>query len=88
MDDLQGLLKFQIKRQLLNTGKTVLELLENNDAYIKRLEKLLIDAGFENFEKNNYNYDKDRAKVLSRVNDGWRELFAQLDLFEITIKKS
>lgn len=87
MEDLREILQFNAKRQFLNCGKSFLEILEKNREYIKRLEKLLTDAGFEDFEKNNYNYEKDRAIVLSKVNDGWRELNGQLELFEVNLRK-
>ena len=87
MEDLNEILKFQIKRQFLGAAKTILELSEENHFYIKRLEKLLIDAGFEDFKDSKLDYNNDRAKILSRMNDGWRDLWGQLEMFEIKLKK-
>lgn len=87
MTDLQGLLKFQCKRELLGNAKVALELLEKDHIYIKTLEKLLLEMGIEKFSESQYDYNKDRAVILSRANDGWRSLWSQLDLFEINLKR-
>lgn len=85
--DEKEIVLFQIDRQIKSLFKDCLILIEERDAYIKRLEKTLSDMGITVYENSPVDYQKDRKIVLSRGNDKIRELTELIEAFNITFKK-
>lgn len=83
----KDIIEFQVQRKFINLNKEFLDKLDGIHTYVKRLEKLLFDTGFQNFETSEYDFKKDRSLFLGKTNDSIRELSSQLELFDIKLRK-
>lgn len=85
-----NIINFQIKRQVINLSKESLELLDKCHIYIKELERILVKMGVneEVYGNSNWNYQKDRSRVLGKANDSIRELESLTASFDIKLKRN
>ena len=84
---LEKIVDFQIYRAIIGIAKDALELLELNHQQIKTLEKLLVDMGIDKYKESSFDYQKDRAVILSKANDNIRQCQSFLSNFEIKLKQ-
>lgn len=87
--ELSDILKFNVHRRFINIGKNILVTLEKTHTRIKELEAILIKMGInaDQYESSPYDYKKDRAQILSEINDASRECQSLMDGFKIELKK-
>jgi hypothetical protein len=85
----RDIIYFQIHRQIIGLAKDSLTLLDATHGHIKELEGLLVKMGIneEVYGNSNWNYQKDRTRVLGKANDSIRELQSLISSFEIKLKK-
>ncbi len=81
------IVQIQIERQIKNLGKLCLEISEENQKYIKILETLLISMGIEKYNESNFDYNKDRKKILDRTMDTVRGLQSLISSFDVKLKR-
>ena len=80
-------LDFQINRQLIDLAKELLNIIDNNEEYIKKLENIIRETGV--LEYNNYdrpNMNKDRKRVLDKSNNTIRNLQGLIEKLDINLK--
>lgn len=89
MSEENNILNFQVERKLKYVARTALELLEQNHIYIKSLENVLIKMGIneEVYSNSEFQYNKDRKKVLDQLNNSLRELDEFVKSFDIKLKR-
>jgi len=88
MAQIADVLEFQVAKKITGLAKVALESLEQNrDATIK-LEKLLLQAGFEDKElfKGEENFKSARKRILDNMNDSGREISELFLKFDIKLK--
>lgn len=89
MQQLSDVLKFNVHRRFINIGKDILITLEKTHTRIKELESILIKMGInvDQYESSPYDYKKDRAYILSQINDASRECQSLIEGFKVELKK-
>jgi hypothetical protein len=85
--DLLEILKFQLSREIINLAKASLELLEKERDNRLKLEKLLIQAGFDDEELLNAeeSYSINRKLILDNFNSKKNEVLALIEKFNVQI---
>lgn len=80
-------LDFQINRQLIDLAKELLNIIDNNEEYIKKLENIIKETGvseYDNYDRPNMN--KDRKRVLDKSNNTIRNLQGLIEKLDINLK--
>ena len=78
---------FQLNRRILSNAKDILNILENQMEYAQKLEKLLIQAGIEDFKMAEQDFRNGRKRVLDISNESIRELTSLIEKFDFILKK-
>jgi len=88
MSQIADILEFNVSKKITGLAKVALESLEQNRDATLKLEKLLRQAGFEDFElfKGEDNFKLARKKILDYRGDGERELAELFLKFDIKLK--
>jgi hypothetical protein len=89
LKDLLEILKFQLSREIINLAKISLELLEKERDSRLKLEKLLIQAGFDDQELLNSerDYSNNRKVILDNFNTRKNEVIQLVEKFNVTNSK-
>jgi len=82
----EGLLKFQINRNIINVAKQTLFLLEDTREYAQKLEKIVKELGIDNLDTAMEDYQRNRRRILSISNDAVRDLVSLVEKLDIKIK--
>lgn len=87
--NLEDVIKFQVHSRFISVGKDTLTVLEKTHIRIKELENILITMGIDvdKYENSIFDYKKDRAFILGKINDASRESQSLIDGFEVSLKK-
>jgi hypothetical protein len=88
MPELKDVLEFQAERRIFSLCKTSLEQLEELKIYAAHLEKIMVNAGFEDKEylQAENKFKLARKKILDITNDSNRELQDLMKKFDIKLK--
>jgi len=88
MAQIADVLEFQVAKKITGLAKVALESLEQNRDATMKLEKLLLQAGFEDRDlfKGEENFKSARKKILDYRGDGERELSELFLKFDIKLR--
>ena len=88
MAEISEILDFWFIKRHTNLAKISLELLEKDRDNSLKLEKILINAGFEDRElfNSDLNFKLGRKRILDELNDSKRELEDLIKKFDIKLK--
>ena len=87
--DEKDLINFQISRKITGLAKVSLDIIQEKSDLIGKLQKILINLGFDEKELSltTEDFRKQRKKILDCKCDSERELFQLIDGFNISLKK-
>jgi hypothetical protein len=87
--NINDLLEFQISKDIMSLAKVSLEELEKFRNYSSALEKIMLNAGFDDgeYQQSEEEYLLARKQILSKFNDKIRNLKELLEKFDIEFKK-
>lgn len=82
-----GLLKFQINRNLINLAKNMLFILEDVREYTIKLEGIIKEMNVPNLDVAANDFQVNRKRILQISNDSVRDLFSLVERLDIRLRE-